>query len=309
MLRPQRYRTLMGFIMGLCLSLIILGLVYIFFGSSAYKLSSKERAAIETMAVEAYTQKNPTGLVYVATTSLKSGEVLKDSDLMPAEISKFILPSDAISDPALAVGKIIRCDVTTYTAVTLSLLYDEGNYPDDMRLVEYTVINLPQKLEPSQFVDIRIMFPNGLDYIVLSKKHVTDLQKASESQKSTLWFHAVEEEILRMASAIVDASIVEGATLYAVPYVAPDIQNEAIRTYPSNAEVQNLILQNPNIVEKAVTMLEARNRSLFEDQINKDRQNFGMNKVYGEDASMPPNEKASSPSQAETKGLDLDGRL
>ena len=63
-----------------------------------------------------------------------------------------------------------------------------------------------------------------------------------------------------MASAIVDASLVEGTVLYAVPYIAPDIQDEAIQTYPSNPEVQKLISENPNIVNKAVTELEIRNR-------------------------------------------------
>jgi hypothetical protein len=53
---------------------------------------------------------------------------------------------------------------------------------------------------------------------------------------------------------------VEGTVLYAVPYIAPDIQDEAIQTYPSNPEVQKLISENPNIVNKAVTELEIRNR-------------------------------------------------
>ena len=213
----------------------------------------------------------------------KAGEVLTDQDLIPAEISQDLFPADAITEPSSVMGKVIRCDISKNTALTCSLLYDEKDYPDDMRLVEYTAITIPQKLEPLEYADIRIMFPNGLDYIVLSKKQIKDIQRQSaENPKNIIWFHSNEEEILRMASAIVDANLVEGTKLYAVPYVAPEIQGEAVRTYPSNPEVLDLILQNPNIVKKAVTELEIRNRAMFEDRINKDFQNSGRNKVFSD---------------------------
>lgn len=314
-LRPQRFRTLKGFILGLCVSLILLGLGYAYFQSTAHQMTVSEQSAIEQEAVDAYIKEHPTSLIYVAARELKSGNVLSDSDLMPAETSKEALPTDAVTDLSQAMGKVIRCDVVTSTAITQSLLYDQGTYPDDVRLMEYTVVNLPQKLEPRQFVDIRIMFPNGLNYIVLSKKQVTDLLKPTENQQGILWIQTDEEEVLRMSSAIVDASIVEGAMLYAVPYVAPDIQKEAVMTYPSNNEVQELILQDPNIVTKAVTELEARNRRTLEERVNQDRENFGKTPVYDKDATKAtptPTLPAGTdtPSQEEPlPGTAMDGRL
>lgn len=102
-----------------------------------------------------------------------------------------------------------------------------------------------------------------------------------------------------MASAIVDASIVEGTVLYAVPYIAPEIQDEAVRTYPVNPGVQKLILEDPNIINKAVTELESRNRELFEKRINEDYQYAGRNKVFAE------NNNAISPDDFESKDIDL----
>lgn len=323
-LRPQRYRTLKGFILGVLLCVVLLAVAYVLLGSGIAWVTLSEKSDIEAKAIESYLQANPTGIVYIASRSLKSGTVLSDSDLVPAEINRIYIPEDAIMDLGQAVGKVIRCDVTTSTAVTHSLLYDQGNYPDDLRLMEYTVINLPQKLEARQYIDIRIMFPNGLDYIILSKKQVIDLMQNTDNQPPTLWIHANEEEILRMASAIVDASIVDNAILYALPYVAPDIQKEAVITYPTNSEVMNLILQDPNIVTKAITELEMRNRKMLEEKINEDRENFGLSKVYGEDttivtppASTPPPVSDSPPTQAPQQsnqgdtlvGGDLDGRL
>ncbi len=322
-LRPQRYRTLKGFILGILLCVALLGLGYAFLGSRITGVSQTEKSDIEAKAIETYLQAHPTGVVYVASKPLKSGTVLADSDLAPAEIQRIYIPDDAVVDLGQAIGKVIRCDVTTSTAVTHSLLYDQGNYPDDLRLMEYTVINLPQKLEARQYIDIRIMFPNGLDYIILSKKQVTDLMKTTENQPGILWIQADEEEILRMSSAIVDASIVDGAILYALPYVAPDIQNEAVTTYPSNSEVLNLILQNPNIVAKAITELEMRNRKILEEKINEDRENFGLTKIYGEDTtkvtpstppppvseSIPDQSPQGSPPAQTPIGVEMDGRL
>lgn len=284
--RPQRYRTMLGFLLGMLLTIIVSGIAFFYYQGNINEINEQKVLEIKNIAVEEYIQSHPTRLIYIAVSDKNAGEVLTDQDLIPAEIGEDILPADAITEPSSVVGKVIRCNISKNTAITSSLLYDEKDYPDDMRLVEYTTINLPQKLEPMEYVDIRIMFPNGLDYIVLSKKQVTDLQRQSaENQKNTIWFHSGEEEILRMASAIIDASIVEGTMLYAVPYVAPEIQSEAVRTYPSNPEVISLILQNPNIVQKAVTELELRNREAFEDRINEDFQNSGRNKVFGENNS------------------------
>jgi hypothetical protein len=298
-LRPQRYRILLGFLAGLSLSVIIIGASYLYYRNNTYQLAEQEKLEIRRMAVEEYIQNNPTSLVYTVTTDKKSGEVLLDKDIAPAEINAGIIPADAVTDPSLAVGKVIRCSIMSNTIITESLMYEKQDYPHDMRLMEYSVLNLPQKLQKFEFIDIRIMFPNGLDYIVLSKKQVTDLERLEENQKNTIWFHAGEEEILRMASAIVDASIVEGTVLYAVPYIAPEIQDEAVRTYPVNPGVQKLILEDPNIINKAVTELESRNRELFEKRINEDYQYAGRNKVFAE------NNNAISPDDFESKDIDL----
>lgn len=308
-LRPQRYRTLMGFLAGLLISLILLAVGYAYYRTKVYKVTEAEKNTIAAKAVDDYIQKNPTKLVYLFSAPKKSGDVLSDSDIMPSEISANAFPDDAVTDPAQVVGKVLRCNISPRTIVTGSLIYEEKEYPDDARRMEYTVINLPEKLEALEFIDIRIMFPNGLDYIVLSKKQVSDIKKAAENQKSIVWLNAGEEEILRMASAIVDASVVEGAILYAVPYIAPDIQNEAIKTYPTNIEVQNLILQNPNIVKKAITQLEARNRKLFEERINKDMINSGRKKIFGDDIIQAPPPPSPTPSpSAQPENSALDGR-
>lgn len=297
--RPQRYRIILGFILGLIISMIVFGVAYFYYLNHEKEMKEQEKAAIQQEAVDKYIQEHPTKVVYALAQDKKAGEVLSDTDFAATEINEELVPADAVLEPSFAVGKVMRSDMKQNTILTESLYYEEKDYPDDMRLLEYTVVNLPQKLDVNEFVDLRIMLPTGSDYIVLSKKRVIDLQRPTpENPKNIIWFHALEEEILRMTSAIVDASFVDGAILYAVPYVAPDVQDEAIQTYPPNIEVQNLIIQNPNILEKAITELEARNRKLFEENVNNCFESMGKNRVFTNDnrVLLPvPDDNAGNP--------------
>ncbi len=297
--RPQRYRIILGFILGLIISMIVFGVAYFYYLNHEKEMKEQEKAAIQQEAVDKYIQEHPTKVVYALAQDKKAGEVLSDTDFAATEINEELVPADAVLEPSFAVGKVMRSDMKQNTILTESLYYEEKDYPDDMRLLEYTVVNLPQKLDVNEFVDLRIMLPTGSDYIVLSKKRVIDLQRPTpENPKNIIWFHALEEEILRMTSAIVDASFGDGASLYAVPYVAPDVQDEAIQTYPPNIGVQNLIIQNPNILEKAITELEARNRKLFEENVNNCFESMGKNRVFTNDnrVLLPvPDDNAGNP--------------
>jgi len=307
-LRSKRYRIIMGFTFGFLLCLVLSGLFFYWYFANEGMLAREKLEAVRREAVNEYIENNPTGLIYILASDKRAGEVLKDTDLVPAEIGIDYIPADAVTDIGQALGKVVRCDVRANTCVTSSLIYSEEDYPDDMRLTEYTVINLPEKLEPGQFIDIRIMFPNGLDYIVLSKKEVVDLVHSGDGKPGKVWFYSLEEEILRMSSAIVDAGIVQGAFLYAVPYVAPDIQQAASKTYPVNSEVFVLITENPNIVAKAVTELESRNRELFETIINNMQQNSGKKAIFFED-TLDTGHSFQLPEKGSENTDTLDGRL
>lgn len=297
-IRPQRYRVVLAFILGLSVSIAFLIGGYFLYQSNLSRVKTDLKVSLKQEAVDEYLQNNPVGLVYVFQKEKKAGEIIADTDLSPVEVSQKALPQDAIATLDGAVGKVVRCNVSLNTPVTQSIIYSEGDYPDDLRVMEYTVINLPQKLDVSNALDIRIMFPNGLDYIVLSKKTVVDYLKGENGQPSTLWLHVSEEEILRMSSAIVDASLIEGSTLYAARYVAPDIQKEAAKTYPANLEVLELIKTNPNVVQNAISALEDRNRRVFEDRINQEMADTGKNKVYGKD--LPGVPQSAQPSATPT---------
>lgn len=133
----------------------------------------------------------------------------------------------------------------------------EGELTDDIRLHNYSYIRLTDKIEKGDYVDIRISFANGADFILLAKKKVADIRYGQEENGilSTLWLYVSEEEILRLSSAAVDAYINEGCSIYAIRY-AEASQRQAYVNYPVNEVVRQLMDSDPNIVKKAENVQE-----------------------------------------------------
>ncbi|WMT42914.1 hypothetical protein RE628_11870 [Paenibacillus sp. D2_2] len=121
-------------------------------------------------------------------------------------------------------------------------------------------IQLPGELKQKDVVDIRIQFPTGQDYILLSKKRVESLSPGVVT--STL----NEEEILLLSSGIVDAYL-HKASIYALKYVEPYLQREAIMTYPPSDAVLQVIRKDPNIVDMAEHALTATIRAGLEGDL------------------------------------------
>ena len=91
-LRPQRYRTLLGFLAGLFLSLIIAGAGYFYYQNNTYMMTEQEQMQIRQLAVNEYKQNNPTSLVYRIVAGKKSGEFCSIKILHQPEISSDLVP-------------------------------------------------------------------------------------------------------------------------------------------------------------------------------------------------------------------------
>lgn len=206
--------------------------------------------------------------VFLLNKDIKAGTKIKPDDIRQVDILADKVPEDSLTNPDTVINKTIKIDATKNTALTPAILYDEGVTPNDLRYQEFNVIKLPSDLSTNQYVDVRINFPTGQDYIVLSKKKVRKLVGAT----STVWYEVDEKEILSMSSAIVDA-FVNGAKLYAITYTDPEFQNMAHTTYPVNEKVRELIKNDPNIVELAKVEL---NKSL---RIQLDKDLASLNEV------------------------------
>ena len=159
----------------------------------------------------------------------------------------------------VSVPLIAKVDMNANTVLTLELLEKGDNtVQDDVRRQEYNVVVLPIDLTTGDYVDIRLMLPNGQDFIVVSKKEVEIPMVGDTDSETTMWIDLSEDEILHMSCAIVDAARVVGAKLYASKSTDPGMQNAATPTYVVNSDTSALLTNNPNILESAMTELTNR---------------------------------------------------
>lgn len=141
---------------------------------------------------------------------------------------------------------VMKVSVPANSIVTKDMLSEvDDQTTDDQRIQEYNMIILPSELKNGDYVDIRVRFPKGEDYIVVAKK------KILQCTTDTIWIKLSEEEILSLGNAIVESYTAEGTKLYATTYSEPGMQAAATPTYAVSEEVLSLINTDPNIRTEA----------------------------------------------------------
>ena len=158
-----------------------------------------------------------------------------------------------------SVPLVAKVTMKKNTVVTTELLNKGDNIvQDDVRKQEYNMLVLPTDLTTGDYIDIRVMFPNGQDYIAVAKKEVEIPTIDGVESTDTIWINLSEDEILHMSCAIVDSAQVKGAKIYATKYTEAGMQNAATPTYPINESTSQLLQSDPNVVEKAMSEIRTR---------------------------------------------------
>ncbi len=195
------------------------------------------------------------------TTSLRQYDVVKATDYEIVQLPIKYGEGPFFDADQAVVGLTASTDLAAGTLLYENMLYSAERLPADLRVYQIGNLLTQSLLKIGDSVDIRISFPSGLDYIVLSKKVLIDKrQRAADDATEICIFHLNEDEILRLSSALVDAYLHEGTYLYTTLYISGSSQARAEVTYPANAAVKALIEQDPNIVERATVALEEQKR-------------------------------------------------
>lgn len=168
------------------------------------------------------------------------GERITESMVQKASIPVTTVPANVASK---VVGKIVKYNVPKNVAIIKGMIADYTVGYDD-RIQEINSIAIPQDLAIGEYIDVRIMTPTGVDYIVLTQKKVKDIVS------TTIKLDLSEEETLRLNGAIIDAYFTKGTKLYAVKYSDPTTQikvdekslNEA-KAYITNKMIADLVVK------------------------------------------------------------------
>ncbi|MGL5381757.1 hypothetical protein [Clostridium sp.] len=198
-------------------------------------------------------------VTYLPLSNLKYGTKLEKEMFEKVEIVSSVATDKYINEEDF--GKYASTNLVQGVPV-MKHMVSKDEIKDSTREEEFNMIYLPRNLQQGQYVDVRIRFPNGEDYIVLPKKKIQEVDK----ERNIIYCHLDAEEILRVSSGIVDAYLVKGAMLYTVTYVDGG-QSPSQVTYIPNREVIDIIERDPNIIEKASNELARSLRESLDKRI------------------------------------------
>ena len=196
--------------------------------------------------------------VYVVSEDIKSGDIVSYDKLTQKLVANSVIPENALSVD-LTENTIAKIDLKVGTVITDNMIQEsDEKTTKDLRKQEYNMIIVPSQIQSGDYIDIRIRFSNGVDYIVVSKKRVEIPQIEGVDTRSSIIINMTETETMVMSNAIIEAYIDQGALLYATTYVEPGLQEKVIATYVPTGAVQNAINSNPNIEQEAKNALFTR---------------------------------------------------
>lgn len=147
---------------------------------------------------------------------------------------------------------VATTDIAANTPIMKSMV-EQGMFNKDERSVEVAIAQLMTTQQNGDYVDVRVAFPDGSDYIVLSKKKITSLGLSN----SVFTTYCDEADIERLASATLDAYLTAGARVYTTKYIESSLQDRAKETYPVKNATLQLLQQanNPNLNPNRVLSL------------------------------------------------------
>ena len=240
--------------------LTIIGGIAIAFCMSLYIHLKKEFGIKYNLVLEelASNQKE----VYIATCDISMGEYITKDNIEYKKV--FSTQPEVTYFTKEDIGKMVIVEIKEGTHI-LSTMVTENILDTDLRETSYNVITVNTNITHNDMVDIRILYPNGENYIILSKKQI----KFFDESKEIFYFWLLEEEILRMSSAIIDAFLYKGAVLYTTKYIEPNVQSESIITYTPSLVSIELIRDSPNIVTIASNYLSQEVRKNLENRLAK----------------------------------------
>ena len=254
---PMQKKARNSFLLGMIITLIVCAIIGVILYIAVIGPENK-----------ASKEKGTATKAYALNRDVKSGQEITADMLSPINTYSNLIPQNYIYSTILTSvesGKKVVAKVDLYknTILTASTVTTEENtVTKDVRTMEYNMLTLPINLTIGDYVDIRITFPDGQDFIVIAKKEIKNIQG------NTVTFDMSEADIVMLNSAIVESYIMKASNIYIAKYVEPGMQEKAANTYVPTAEVIRLIETDSNIVSTAKNELTSRFDANIRSQMN-----------------------------------------
>ena len=184
-----------------------------------------------------------TRTAYKALADIHRGQIVTE-DLLTMDSNTLCDDTQTLLMSAEDIGKEAIVDISAGEIITSSMVTNPLS--QDWQEVELYCIWLSTNLKQYDEVDVRILFPNGTDYIVLPKEKLRKLKL----QQNNVFLWLTEDEILLLDSAIVDANL-HGAKIYTTKYVKPEVEDANEITYQPTKQIIDLMNSDPNVLIEA----------------------------------------------------------
>lgn len=210
---------------------------------------------------------------YVLTRDVKPGERIEKSMLQAVTVyagdGTFVVPEDETE----LTGMCAKASFRKGTVLQKQCVYEEQEYASDMRARTYSFMKVNEGIAEGDYVDIRITYPDGEEYVVAGHKKVISLNRSSDreepqelQQSDSISVNVTEEELLRIASAYVDTLYYPGSSVYVIAYL-DRFQKPSEVNYPVNASVYELMGWSLNTAGYVPSVEEQQNRLALEEHL------------------------------------------
>lgn len=199
---------------------------------------------------------------YTVKAEVKPGIQLTQEMLQPMDVPQsctnddFCLNIDDIIGAAIytdedgktlpAQGYYTKTTIHEGTPITKSLLMAEP-LKNSSREIDINVTHWPVGLTVGDYVDIRIAYPRGEEFLVLTHKRVNEINNQTlkvtmDENEMAVWNSALAEFYIYGVSGSG-----KGMDLYATKYIEPGVQNPSVPFYSPSKNIMNVVAVNPNI--------------------------------------------------------------
>lgn len=178
-----------------------------------------------------------------------------------------------VSADLFATPKYLRAGLSEGTVVSADDILDT-RLEDSERYYDIFLDEYPIGLLPGTYIDIRVRFPFGQDFIALNHKRVEELNGTSMKL-------VISEQELYTYNSMLTDKVLYDAQIYAVEYIDTGSQQAADTFYPLNYNMQELLSKNPNalnIVKESMKLdrelLEAEMQDTVPEDIEEKKAYF-----------------------------------
>lgn len=179
---------------------------------------------------------------YVTTANVRAGEEITEDKIMAVSVPEK-LSLEVYTSPDEILGRYFKIALKESTVITKEDVIEE-KLDNTWRYYDMVLDETPIGIVAGDYIDIRISFPFGEDFIAISHK------KVEEINSGILKLVVNEYDLMAYNSMLLDKALYSGAKIYAIKYIDGGAQAGAEKFYPVQQNLSLISKLDPNILEE-----------------------------------------------------------